>query len=223
MQDWEFGMNSLYWMQMDIVHPDINQYLLNLTPRRDPVIAAMEQYAAKRKFPIVGPLVGRVLFTLARGTRARRIFELGSGFGYSAFWFLKGMGPSGRVTCTDGDPANAERAKAYFRKAGLEKRVTFITGNALDAISTARGQFDIIFNDIDKEQYPEAFRQAVPKLKRGGLLITDNVLWSGKVLGRQPDDETAGILEYNTLIYSSKKLFTTILPIRDGVSVTMKL
>src|SRR6267378_2173597 len=100
---------------------------------------------------------------------------------------------------------------------------TFPVVDALKLIDEVEGQFDIIFNDIDKHQYPRAFRKAVPRLRRGGLLITDNALWSGKVLNHKPDSDTAGILTYNRLIYSSKELFTTIIPLRDGVSVSVKL
>jgi predicted O-methyltransferase YrrM len=208
---------------MDIVNAHIVDYLLNVTPERDPVLEEMEEYALARNFPIIGPLVGRMLFMLARTARAARVLELGSGFGYSAYWFAKALGKDGRVICTEGDPDNAEHAGAYFRRAKITSKIEFLTGDALKLIDDVEGQFDVIFNDIDKHQYPKAFRKAVPRLRKGGLLISDNVLWSGKVLNQKPDADTAGILTYNRLIYSSKELFTTIIPIRDGVSVSIKL
>ncbi|HEY6192485.1 MAG TPA: O-methyltransferase [Bacteroidota bacterium] len=207
---------------MDIVNANIAEYLLNVTPDRDEVLEDMEQYALARKFPIVGPLVGRLLFMLAQSTRAARILELGSGFGYSAYWFAKALPGGGRVICTEGSEANAEHANIYFRRGKLSRKITFLVGDALTLIDKVEGQFDIIFNDIDKHQYPRAFRKALPRLRKGGLLISDNVLWSGKVLNQKPDRDTAGILTYNRLIYSSRDLFSTIIPLRDGVSVSVK-
>lgn len=208
---------------MDIVHPDIVEYLLNVTPERDEVLEDMELLAVEKTFPIVGPLVGRTLFLLAKAIQAKRILELGSGFGYSAYWFARAIGTDGMVLCTDGDAQNAERAREYFRRGKIANRIEFHVGDALKLIDTLDGPFDIVFNDLDKHQYPKAFRKALPKLRRGGLLISDNVLWHGKILDRKPDAETAGILTYNRLIHSSKELFTTILPLRDGVAVSIRL
>jgi len=208
---------------MDIVNPQLAEYLLNVTPERDEVLRDMEEYAAARNFPIVGPLVGRLLFFLAKTTQAKRILELGSGFGYSAYWFGKAVGKEGEIICTEGNAENAQRAQTYLSRGRIANRVTFLVGDALKLVDGVEGQFDIIFNDIDKHQYPKAFRKALPRLRKGGLLISDNVLWSGKVLNSKPDADTAGILTYNRLIYSSKELFSTVIPLRDGVSVSIKL
>lgn len=208
---------------MDIVNAHIVEYLMNVTPDRDDVLEDMEQYALARNFPIVGPLVGRLLYAIAKTSRTARILELGSGFGYSAYWFAKALGKEGRVICTDGDRANAEHAEAYFQRGKVAQKISFLVGDGLKLIDEVEGQFDIIFNDIDKHQYPRAYRKAVPRLRKGGLLISDNVLWSGKILDRKPDSDTAGILTYNRLIYSSKDLFSTIIPLRDGVSISIRL
>ena len=208
---------------MDIVHPDIVEYLLGVTPDRDDVLSDMEEVAREREFPIIGPLVGRTLFVLARAIKARHVLELGSGFGYSAYWFAKAIGKDGVVICTDANRENADRAKEYFRKSRLTARIDFRVGDALKLIDDIDGPLDIIFNDLDKHQYPKAFRKALPKLRKGGLLISDNVLWHGDIVSKKPDANTAGILTYNRLIYSSKDLFTSILPIRDGISVSVKL
>ena len=207
---------------MDIVHANMIEYLLNVTPERDQVLEDMERYALERNFPIIGPLVGRMLYLLAQSAQAKRILELGSGFGYSAYWFAKAMGKEGEIICTEGNSENAERAKEYFRRGKITTKMSFHVGDALKLIDSVDGQFDIIFNDIDKHQYPKAFRKAVPRLRKGGLLISDNVLWSGKILDKKPDADTAGILTYNRLIYSSKDLFSTIIPLRDGVSLSLK-
>src|ERR1041385_68985 len=207
---------------MDIVHANIVEYLLNVTPDSDPVLDDMERYALERNFPIIGPLVGRMLFILAQSVQAKRVLELGSGYGYSAYWFAKAIGKEGEVICTEGNADNARQAKEHFRRGKISNKINFLVGDALKLIDTVEGQFDIIFNDIDKFQYPKAFRKALPRLRKGGLLISDNVLWSGKILDRKPDRDTAGILTYNRLIYSSRDLFSTIIPLRDGVSISIK-
>jgi predicted O-methyltransferase YrrM len=208
---------------MEIIHADIVEYLLNVTPERDQVLQEMEQLALERSFPIIGPLVGRMLYVLARAIQAKRVLELGSGFGYSAYWLANAIGKDGIVICTDGNQQNADRAQEYFHRGRVVARIQYLVGDALKIIDTLDGPFDIIFNDIEKFQYPKVFRKAVPKLRKGGLLISDNVLWDGKVLDRKPDADTAGVLTYNRLIYSSKELFTTILPLRDGIAISIKL
>ena len=207
---------------MDIVHPDIEKYLWNSIPDRDAVLTEMERVAEGRDFPIVGPMVGRLFHLLTVSTKAKKVLELGSGFGYSAYWFARGVGKDGKVTLTEKDPENIRLAEQYFRRGGLIDRVEILQGDALKLIEKLSGPYDVIFNDIDKKDYPKAFRKAVPLLKKGGLFIADNVLWDGKILDSKPDEATAGILTFNRLIFS-KEMFTTILPLRDGVSISLKL
>ena len=151
------------------------------------------------------------------------MFELGSAIGYSTIWWARAVGEGGRVIYTDGDPKNAAEARGYFQRAGLTDRITVKTGDALELLSEEKQQFDIIFNDVDKVDYPRVFRLALPKLRKGGLFVTDNVLWSGRVADEKNTEATTkAILEFNRLLYSSPELFTTILPIRDGVAVAVK-
>jgi predicted O-methyltransferase YrrM len=208
---------------MEIVHGNIVEYILNVTPERDEVLEEMERLALERSFPIIGPLVGRTLYLFAKITQAKRILEMGSGYGYSAYWFAKGTPKDAEIICTDGSADNAARAADFFKRGKINQKIKYLVGDALKLIDEVDGEFDIIFNDVDKHQYPRVFRKALPRLRKGGLFISDNVLWSGKILNRKPDADTAGILTYNRMIYSSKDLFTTILPIRDGVSVSLKL
>jgi predicted O-methyltransferase YrrM len=208
---------------VDIVHPDIEDYLNELYPSRDAVLIEMERLAAKERFPIVGPLVGRLLAQMARAIGAKRVFEFGSGFGYSAFWFLKGMSDQGRVVCTDDEEENARRAREFFQKAGLEGRVHFEVGDALDIIGRQRDVFDIILIDCEKARYPMACEKALPQIRKGGLLVADNVLWSGTVIKRSEEPSTIGIQTFNKLVSADPHLFTTILPLRDGVSISVKL
>lgn len=208
---------------MEIVSSDIERYITEIIPERDPVLADMEEFAARREFPIIGPLVGRLLYLITTTMKAKQVLELGSGYGYSAYWFAKAVGKDGKVICTDGSPENHERAMEYFTRGRIADRVEFHVGDALKLIDSFDGEFDIVFNDIDKAQYPKAFRKAIPRLRRGGLFIADNVLWSGKILDKKPDAATAGIITFNRMLYSSKDLFTSIVPLRDGISLSMKL
>lgn len=219
--------------RLDILHPSINEYLLDIIPTRDAVLTEMEAYAREHRFPIVGPLVGRVLHQLVLLTNPKRIFEMGSGFGYSAYWMAKALRePDASIICTDGSQENADRAAAYLARGGIAERIDYRVGNALDIIDETEGEFDIIYNDIDKDGYPEAFRKAIPRLRSGGLFITDNMLWMGRVVQDvpevAPEDEqwlheaTRGVKELTRLLYSSPDVFTTIIPLRDGISVAVK-
>ena len=210
------------WRMGGITTPEVEDYLYAMLPARDEVLAEMEAHASKNNVPIVGPAVARVFHQLATISGAKKVFEMGSAIGYSTIWWARAVGDGGRVIYTDGDRKNAERARGYFDRAGVSQRITVRVGDALEFLSEEKEQYDIIFNDIDKIDYPRVFRLALPRLKSGGLFITDNVLWSGRVGKPNPDPTTKAILEFNKLIYGSQDLFTTILPIRDGVAVCVK-
>jgi predicted O-methyltransferase YrrM len=206
-----------------IVLKEVEQYLYNILPERDPVLQEMEQVAKERGIPIIGPAVGRLLFQLALTTQARRVFEMGSAIGYSTIWMARAVMDDGIVYYTDGNPDNARQAEIYFQRAGVAGRVKILVGNALDLIDQVEGPFDIIFNDVDKYQYPQVFYKAAARIRQGGLLISDNVLWSGRVAHQDTDDWTEAIRQHNRLIYEAPDFLTTILPLRDGVSVSLKL
>ena len=210
------------WRMGGITVPEVEDYLYAMLPPRDEVLAEMEADASKNDVSIVGPAVARVLYQLAIISGAKNIFEMGSAIGYSTIWWARAVGEGGRVVYTDGDPECAEKARRYFDRAGVSKRIKVRVGDALEILSEEKEQYDIIFNDVDKIDYPRVLRLALPRLKSGGLFITDNVLWSGRVSKPNPDDKTRAILEFNKSIYESPDLFTTILPIRDGVSVCVK-
>jgi caffeoyl-CoA O-methyltransferase len=201
----------------------VDDYLYSMLPKRDEVLSEMEDYASEHDVPIVGPAVARVLQQLALMINAQSVFELGSAIGYSTVWWAQAVGEKGRVVYTDGDPKNAARARSYFDRAGVAKRITIHTGDALEFLSEQKQQYDIIFNDVDKEDYPRVLRLVSPRLRKGGLFITDNVLWSGRVAEKNPKDaHTKAILEFNRLLYNSADFYTTILPIRDGLAVALK-
>ena len=201
----------------------VDDYLYSMLPQRDPVLAEMEDYATQHNVPIVGPAVARVLQQLAMVINARAVFELGSAIGYSTIWWAQAVGDKGRVIYTDGDAKNAERARGYFARAGVANRITVHTGDALEFLSEQKQEFDIIFNDVDKEDYPRVLRLVAPRLRPGGLFITDNVLWSGRVAQNNPTDRTTqAILEFNRKLYDAPEFYTTILPLRDGLAVAVK-
>src|SRR5687768_14948928 len=193
----------------------------------EPVLLEMEAYAKEKGFPIVGRNVGVTLEVLARSAGAARIMELGSGFGYSAYWHARAVGSEGEVHLTDGDPRNEARAADYLERAGLVDRVRFHVGDAVQELGKLDGDFDLIFNDIDKDGYPAAWRAASDRIRTGGLYVCDNVLWYGRVAVEDPDDGRPGwteaVLEHNQLIAEDERYLSTIVPTRDGVLVATRV
>lgn len=208
-----------------IVKAEVEEYLYGILPERDDVLSEMERQAAKRDIPIVGPAVGRLLFQLARMVKAQTVFELGSAIGYSTIWWARAVGAGGRVIYTDSSEKNATEAKGYSQRAGVADRIEVKIGDALSFLSKEKPEsFDIIFNDVDKEFYPRVFSLAATRVKKGGLLVSDNVLWSGRVADKNPTEgSTKAIVEFNRLLYSSPEFFTTIVPLRDGVAVAQRI
>src|SRR5919198_4116744 len=134
---------------MDITNPAIEDYVRSLLARHDdPVLLEMEAEANERGFPIVNRMVGVVLEILARSIQAKRVFELGSGYGYSGYWFARAIGPDGELHLTDGDSENERKARDYLGRAGLWEPVTFHVGDAVENLNTTDGEFDIVYCDI---------------------------------------------------------------------------
>jgi caffeoyl-CoA O-methyltransferase len=215
---------------VDIVNPKIEEYMRGLLSRYDePVLLEMEAEAKESGFPIIGRLVGVTVELLARTVGARRVFELGSGYGYSAYWFSRAVGPSGEVHCTDGDPENEKKALDYLGRAGLAEPIRWHVGEAVATLGSSEGEFDVIYDDIDKVGYPDAWRAARERIRVGGLYLCDNVLWSGRVTGEElPEDErqdwsTQSILEHNRLIAEDERYVSVIVPTRDGVMAALRV
>ena len=209
---------------MDIVDPRFDAYMASRLARFDePVLLEMEAEGEARGFPIVGRNVGVTLEVLARSIAARRVMELGSGFGYSAYWFARAVGDGGEVVCTDGDPANADAGAAYLERAGLGDRVAYHVGDAVESLGELRGEFDIVFCDIDKPGYPAAWRAASDRIRPGGLYICDNTLSYGRGSVLDPDEEGAiAIREHNALVAADERFISTIIPTREGVLVAIR-
>ncbi len=206
----------------NVLSEALDNYLSDLMPGRDEVLTEMEEKARVERIPIVGPLVGRVLYQMAMLSGARRVFEMGSAIGYSTIWLARAVGPKGRIYYSDGSEENAVQARKFIERAGVADRVVVQVGDALELLKQTEGSFDLIFNDVDKHDYPRVFDLALPRIRQGGLLITDNVLWSGRVTEPSNDRWTTAIQEYNKKAYGSDEIWTTIIPLRDGVAVSMK-
>ena len=204
-----------------ITDPKINEYLMRLSEEDDRHVLEMERIAREKGFPIVDRLVGRLLFILTRLKSPKLIVELGSGFGYSAYWFAKAL-DRGRIVLTDYSEDNMSYAKRLFRETGLIRKAEFRTGNALE-IAREYKNIDILFIDIDKHQYPDAVRALMPNLNRNALIIADNTLWYGRVAGKNRDRETLGIKRFNEYLFNDPDFMTVIVPLRDGVLVAYKL
>ena len=193
----------------------------------DPVLRDMEERAAEHGFPIVGRATGRFLELAARTIGARRVMELGSGYGYSAYWFARAVGPDGEVVCTDGDPENARLAEGYLRTAGVWDRIRYRVGDALEGLAAETGDFDVVYCDVDKDGYPDCWRAGRDRVRVGGLWLADNVIWSGHV-ATGTDREglpgwTAAIREHNQLVAEDDRFVGSIVPIRDGVMAALRV
>jgi caffeoyl-CoA O-methyltransferase len=214
---------------MDIVHPAVERYMRELASVDDePVLIEMEQRAEDHGFPIIGRLCGRTLEVLARLLGARRIFEMGSGYGYSAYWFSRATGENGEIHLTDMDPENEKLALEYLRRAGLEGPINYHVADAFEALASLPGEFDIVYCDVDKGDYPKAWSVARERVRVGGVYICDNMLWSGRVTDEplEPDrlDRwTAPIDATNRAIEADADWRATIVPTRDGMVVAVRM
>ena len=212
---------------MDVSTEAVDEYVRGLLSRHDdPVLLEMEDEAANSGFPIVDRMVGVVLELLARSIGARRVFELGSGFGYSAYWFSRAIGQDGEVHLTDREQENERKAKDYLGRAGLDGPIRFHVGDSIDSLNAAEGDFDIIFCDIDKGAYPSAWQAARDRIRPGGLYLCDNTLsWgSASVVSGEgtPPEWIEAVRAHNNAVAGDDEFLATILPIRDGVMVARR-
>ncbi len=203
----------------------LSAYLDGLVPERHAELLAMEAYAAEHGFPIIGPAAGQLCYQLTRLTGAKRIFELGSGYGYSTAWFARAIQENGggEVFHVVWDEELSQKARGHLNVLGYDELVRYRVGEAVQTLRETEGPFDLIFNDIEKEDYPEALPVITEKLRPGGVLITDNLIWSGRVFDDSNNEEsTQGIREFTRQVTSDPNWIASILPIRDGVLVAYK-
>ena len=209
----------------EISYDKVQEYLTSLVPPREPELQKMEEYAEKNGFPIIGPSCGYYCYQLARMIHAKSVFELGSGYGYSTAWFAKAVKENGGgvVHHTVWDEDLSKRARGHLSALGIADLVEFHLSEAVEALRQTEGPFDIIFNDIDKEGYPDSLPVIKEKLRHGGLLIIDNMIWHGQIL--DPNDHeksTEAIRRFTRDITTDLDWIVSLIPARDGMIVAYK-
>jgi len=212
-------------MAFDPIDPRVTEYLNDLVPPRPDVLEEMEEAARRESFPIIGPAAGHLCYLVARMIDARSIFELGSGFGYSTAWFAQAVRENGGgvVHHTVWDEALSAQARTHLTRLGMDDLVRFHVGEAVDTLERNDGPFDLIFNDIDKEGYPASLPVIGKKLRPGGVLIIDNMLWSGRIFDEADDSPaTAGVRAFTDTIRHDSDWVVSLVPIRDGLIVARR-
>jgi len=207
----------------DIVPDPIEAYVETHLAARDPALAAVEAQGLRDDWPIVGPAEGTLLHLLTRLVRAKRALELGTAIGYSTTWIARGLEAGGELVSVEWNPDTATLAAENLKRTGVADRVRILVGDARAIVEDLDGPFDLVFNDIDKEGYPAVLPAIAERLRVGGLLVTDNVLWSGQVVKPRGDKATKAIRAYNDALAADPRFQSVILPLRDGVSVALKV
>ncbi|MEO8356392.1 MAG: O-methyltransferase [Chloroflexota bacterium] len=209
----------------EINYQSVQEYLTSLVPPREPELQKMEEYAEKNNFPIIGPACGYYCYQLARMLNARSVFELGSGYGYSTAWFAKAVRENGGgvVHHTVWDEDLSKRAAGHLSALGSEDVVQFHIAEAVATLRQTQGPFDIIFNDIDKDGYPDSLPVIKEKLRHGGILIIDNMLWHGQILDPNDHEKTTeAIHRFTRDITTDLDWIVSLIPARDGMIVAYK-
>lgn len=205
-----------------ILRPEQEAYLERLLPPRDPLLREMEERAAREDIPISDPEVGRLLAILARSAGARLILEIGTAIGYGALVLARGA-PEARVVSIDTDAERLATARQYLERAGVADRVELVEGAALEVLPRLQGPFDLVYLDAVKTEYRRYLDQVLPKLRTGGLIVCDNLLWSGRVAAGDQDAETEALRAFNGYLMMHPQLHAVVLPVGDGLGVATKL
>lgn len=207
---------------------ETNQYLRAISPDHDAIQKEMAEHADEQGFPIIGPEAGGVLRSLARATDAQRVFEFGSGFGYSAYWFLQGMPEDGGIVLTEYDADELAMAENFFERAGVAAHARFEHGDALDIVEQYDGPFDLVLIDHQKNRYPDAFAAIREHLPVGSVVVADNVMREPVVhyFGSNSDfpenDQARGLIEYVETVRGDDDFHTVVLPVGNGIAVTTR-
>jgi predicted O-methyltransferase YrrM len=208
----------------EITRDYIEKYLYEMLPPRDALLVRLESEAEQRNIPIVGPYAGSFLAMLVCAVRAKRILEVGAAIGYSTIWLARACAPwRGRVTTLEVRAETAAEARHHISEAGLARRVEVLVGDGMDLVPQLKGRFDFVFLDAEKHQYRALTELLLPKLRRGGLLAVDNVLWAGLVAKNENDPTTQAIRAFNEYLKHHPELETVIVPLRDGIAISRKI
>src|SRR5437016_9141809 len=210
-------------MPRGIVYEEIDEYIDGLANRGDAALKTVEKQGIDEGWPIVGPAEGSLLHILARSVRAKRILELGTAIGYSGTWLARALVDGGELTTVEHSADTAAIARRNFEKTGVASKVKILVGKAQTVVRDLKGPFDLIFNDIDKAGYPDVLEPCIERVRVGGLLVTDNVLWSGDVARKSRSAETAAIRTYNERLAKDPRMIATIVPFRAGVPTAPKI
>lgn len=208
-----------------LTYTNVQDYITSLVPPREAELLEMEAFAEKHDFPIIGPACGYYCYQLARMISATSVFELGSGYGYSTAWFAKAIKENGGgiVHHTVWEEELSERARRHLVKLGSADLVQFHVSEAVEALKQTQGLFDIIFNDIDKQAYPASLPFIKEKLRSGGLLIIDNMLWHGRIFDKKDiAPTTIGVQEFTKQITNDPDWIVSLASMRDGMIVAYK-
>ena len=208
---------------MAITYDYIDDYLYRIAQPRDLLLQKMEDEADTGAVPIIGPLVGRLLYNIARSSQSKNVLEIGTAIGYSGIWLGRAVAPfKGTVTTIDRDPERVKRAEKNIAEAKLQKTIKVIEGDALKIMPALKDEYDLVFLDSDKNIYVDAFKLSVKKLRKGGLFVADNTLWGGDVAKGGKSDLTQTMIKFNKEVSEYPGLSTVIVPLRDGVLVSLK-
>jgi len=207
-----------------ILHPGVKAYIEALPEEPDPLLSSLSDYAAERGFPLVGRSSGRAMALLSRLIGAKRVFEFGSGFGYSAYFFARALGPDAEIHGAEKDEWELAAHARLFAGSALASRIQIHEGDAFEVLAGIEGDFDVFFLDLDKVDYPQALQVAKARLRPGGLILADNVLWGGKTSMEVPEEDegTRALQTYNRLVHADPELETVLLAVGDGLSVSFK-
>ncbi len=211
---------------MSLYHSQLPEYLESLVPERPVLLQVMETHAKATNFPMVGPVIGQFFYLITRLTGATRVFELGSGFGYSTAWFALAVRENGggEVHHVVWDENLSKQAQEFLRELDLLSIVRFHVGEAVQTLQQVGGEYDIIFCDIDKDGYPASWQVVKQHLRVGGVALYDNMLWSGRIWDESDTSAaTQGIRELTRLIQGDSDFIFSLLPMRDGVAMAMRV
>ncbi len=198
-------------------------YLTRLHRELPPLLLELEQHGTREGIPIVDRATGRFLSVLVHAMQANRILEIGTAYGYSTLWMALALPPAGRIWTIDPDIRRTEVAASYFARAGVEEQIAIINQQALEMLDTFQQRnLDIVFIDAVKTEYEDYLEMVVPMLKRSGIVVVDNLLWSGRTAaapGREDDEETKALRAFNKTFLNHPQLDATIVPIGDGIGI----
>jgi predicted O-methyltransferase YrrM len=205
-----------------IIQQDQAEYLDGLLTQKDPLLAEMEAYAAEHRVPIADREVSRFIEITARITGARKALEIGMAIGYSVVHLARGMGEQGRVVTIDPSDEMINAANGYLKRAGLLDRVVIKRGKALEVMPSLDETFDLLFIDAVKEEYSRYLDLGLPRLRTGGVVIVDNLLWGGKVASGDTESSTVALREFNSYFMNHPQLLAEVLPVGDGLGYAVK-